>query len=409
VPPRRLGHTALLMKHLLLTLVCVMGFMIPSFVGASELLGWSVNRSGDVLAGSDFVGYDGTWYFGPSLDWTAPNCGVSGTRDPITFANTGLNYNLFSDWNLGVDTDCDSAGNYYLVFTDNVPISGVNYYYQIYYDGVNITPTASDFDSSTVTRFTSLNIHGTSSIEFDVGYYLEQSEIDTSVSGKNPSHVMFGTSLRPSSDSSFIGFEINETAQGAGTTTGLFGTSTDGVYDLVVRFGNLSSLFGGAIPFPNAYMYSSFTISGGVLTATGTTEFYNGFSTSSPESFQYQDCGITAIDGCINNAFVFLFVPNSAYVQENYLLYRTALETNAPFSYIYDVNALWSNFASTTGSTTKPEVPFTLMEGVEMDLMASSTNSVPDSVRIGLRAVAQAFLWGLLAFAMWHDKSKIFS
>lgn len=390
--------------------------MIPSWVLGAEQKAWSVNSAGNITWISTFDSYAGGVYqVSPSLTPSGgahTTCGSSGIG---TF--TGGEYlgnNVFTDGGLGTNpvgpVDCTVAGTYYLLFTDTPPSTVVRYYYPIYYNGSSITPTTlSTVDTTTVTRFTGLSITGTSSVVFDAYYFLEQSEIDTAVSAKNPSLVTYGTSLRPSSSVSTIGFEINETAQGYGTSTAPFGTTTDGVYDLVVRFGNLASLFGAQVPFENAYVYSSFTISGGVLVATGTTEIYNGYTAPSHESYQYEDCGITSLDSCINNAFVFLFIPNQEYVQENYMAYQSALETNAPFSYIYDVNALWSNFSSTTGSTTKPEVPFTLIQGVEMDLMASSTNSVPDSVRLGLRTIAGAFMWAFLAFAMWHDKSKIFS
>lgn len=275
------------------------------------------------------------------------------------------------------------------------------------YDSVPSSTSTPSLDITTDTRFTGIDITGTSTVNVNADWNIASNEIETGNPARYISTIRYSTSIRPSTTLSTQS-ELTYEATGVGSTTTSYSGLSDGTYDLLVTFGNASTPFSGVIPFANAYAYSWFTITSGVLTATGTSEFFNGLTSPYEDAYVYQQCSITQISGCINNSFVFLFVPNQEFVQEHYLDLQNTLDSHLPFSYITDLSDVFEQFASTTGSTTPPSINLTLLPGNTVNLMQNSTSTISDNIRNGLRTLASAVMYTALGFAFWATRGRIF-
>jgi len=132
--------------------------------------------------------------------------------------------------------------------------------------------------SSYQTRITNVSFVNstTSQIQLTATYFLNIDEIISSISEKNPTLISY--QLTNSTDDEIFGQSenINNTIQGTASSTTTFSGLTDGDYDVLVRFSNVGCLTGfSSCPFPLSYIYTSFTLTSGVLTATGSIEIYN--------------------------------------------------------------------------------------------------------------------------------------
>jgi len=165
-------------------------------------------------------------------------------------------------------------------------------------------------------------------------YFINQSEIISTVSAKNPTTISFSVSKLPATTTETVGIAIDNTIS-TGTVEYNLGSLSDGSYEVLVKFSNGGCALGlSACPFPLSYKYVSFTITGGLITAS-TTETYNNLNPP-PATLKYEDCGITNVSGCINNSFRFLFIPSDTSITA-LLELRNDLENHIPFSYALDI------------------------------------------------------------------------
>lgn len=191
---------------------------------------------------------------------------------------------------------------------------------------------------TTNTRFTGLDITGTSSVAISAGHFLDSTEIDSTVPALNPTIVRYSYANRNDDSGNFsnVGEVISPyTLDDISTTTTVLNASflDDGVYDLAVGFYNNNAVFSGVVPFPDSYIYSSFEIASGTLIAVGTPEFYSASETENP---RYLDCSITNITNCFINALTFVFIPSDNTLNR-FLSLRNTLENTIPFGYFIQV------------------------------------------------------------------------
>jgi hypothetical protein len=251
---------------------------------------------------------------------------------------------------------CNVSGWYYNVYYKTG--SSTLYYSQYYFNAVTNKITlpipvignyASGFNSVLNTHFTDLDITGTSTLNIDVDYFLDGNEIDTTVSAKNPTWVKFWYAERASTSTDFkkINEVISVVAGSSTISTNITGLA-DGTYDLLIGFSNFGCSVGlSECPFPDSYVYSSFTVGGGVLTSTGTNEFYD--RTSPIQDNTYQECGITNIGGCLVNAGLYLFVPDDDSIQQISDSFE-GLQTTFPFVYAFQANEYVDTLFSATST-----------------------------------------------------------
>jgi len=261
------------------------------------------------------------------------------------------------------------------------------------------------FNSVTQTRFTDVDVTGTSTVNVEAEYYLEQSEIDVTKSERNPAMVRFQYSLRPGT--TFDGFSesIDATLQGTSTADIDLSGFSDGTYDLLVTFSNSGCTLGLApCPFKDSYVYSSFTIASGTLVSVGDNEFYDG--TVPPPENQYQDCSITNIGNCISNAFVYLFFPSQSALN-SFTILGDQLDTRFPFAYIFDtlevVQTLYSTTQSESLDLTVPFASFGDITLISQDML----EEIPMSETIKL--LLTYTLWIMFMLQMYNRSRNIFN
>lgn len=260
------------------------------------------------------------------------------------------------------------------------------------------------FNSVTETRFTDIDFSGTSTVNINVQYYLDQDEINTTVSAFNPTLVQFRYALRPDTNFSSRGESISNTTYGTSTVDTDITGLADGVYDLNVIFSNQGVAFGADRPFPQSYIYTSFTITGGVLSSTSTIEYYNGLEPLDPE--KYQPCSVTELSGCLSNSLLYLFYPSSAALTEINDTYDT-LSTKFPFAYFTDFNDSISGlYTGTQTATSTITVPFGDFGNITL-ISAAQISAVPFTSLI--RSLLGSLIWVMLGFTIYRRTQKIFN
>jgi len=241
---------------------------------------------------------------------------------------------------------------------------------------------------------------GTEDITLNAEYFLDPTEINTSIASRNPVTVDFEISLRPNSTVTVRGENINgdfSTSTKSTTFTGL----VNGVYDVYVHFDNSNSLFGGEIPFKDIYLYSSFTISNGVLTEVGQTENYD--TTQNLDS-TILPCSLSNFGNCIINAFSYLFVPSTESTQQFSTTFAT-LADKAPFVYIYQVQNEITTMWNTPSSFPTISIPFGSFGNITL-LSAGLISAVPF---VGLiRTILGALIWIIVAMTIYKKTLRIF-
>jgi len=218
--------------------------------------------------------------------------------------------------------------------------------------GIPSIGTHAGFRSDANTRFLEIFVSGSSTISVDVDYYLDPDEVDTSISLYNPTSVRFAYSLRPSTNLTGLSEAIDPTDTGTSTVSFNLGSLADGVYDLEIKFNNAGCALGlSGCPFPNTYVYTDFTISGGTLTATGTIEYYNARSFENPNGgVSSYPCSLTEFQGCLKNFALWLFQPSDFAI--NYFVNIVEyLKNKFPAAYVYSFATAFTTFANTSSGT----------------------------------------------------------
>ncbi len=311
------------------------------------------------------------------------------------------------------------TGDYW--FSAETDLSGIpsdqvtDYYINFNWNGSTYSPILSSvlltnnfisgFNATQQTRFTDLVISGTSTVNLNAEYFLEEDEINVLVSESNPNLVRYQYALRPSSTFSGQSETINALSFGTSTQSTNITGLADGVYDILITFSNVGCSLGLApCPFPNSYVYTDMTISGGVLNATGTLDFYD--STSPSLESIYQECGITALSGCITNSFLFLFVPSEASLS-NFSSIQTSLQTKFPFAYVYDFQeSITDLYNSPTTTAIEITVPFATYGNITL-MSAGLLSSVPFASTIKL--ILGYLMWIMFAYQMYARGLRVFN
>jgi hypothetical protein len=289
-------------------------------------------------------------FFGTKMEEGQVSTNYMGAYSSAVCETWDSDYRLLSSV---AGTSTLSAGTYYIYLLDSTDVVGNNtitdmtdiMYAILSYDGNSwtegavYTDTSLDysfgFNSVYNTRFTDIAVTGAGTVNVDAEYYLDGDEINDEVAEFNPTQVRFRIGLRPSSTLSGQTESISFEAGTSSVDTDFSGLS-DGTYDLIVSFSNVGCVLGlSPCPFPESYVYTDFTISSGVLSSTGTLEFYDALEPF--PSYEERACGLTELDGCIVNALNALFVPSSSAVGNFTEVYDT-LETKFPFAYVYDLD-----------------------------------------------------------------------
>jgi len=339
----------------------------------------------------------------------------------ISLACSGLSTGSFSledGWlNVGAATDTPD-GSYWVQFQiDNVGTT--DYYFRalrsggIWSDASTSTSLifeqgyAYNFNTQYNTRFTNLGFSTTTSTTTLItAFYIDPTEATTTQSDKNPTQIRYRYSKIPTAVTSGYGISITDALSpiwGNGTTTATFNLDPDSNYDFTISFANSATAITGITPFPLAYIYLRVTTNstGGIAT-TSAVEFYDATEIS---AYQYQPCGIAEMGGCINNSFIYLFVPsNEAFNQFAEL--RTDLQTRIPFVYFYQVPNYFDTMY-TTASSHPLSVTASTSIGNFTFLSAGLIQQVPFSST--LRTLIGYLLWVMLVLTIYAQVKNMFN
>jgi len=229
-------------------------------------------------------------------------------------------------------------------------------------------------------------------------YVINQTEIITSVSEKNPTQISFSLSKRPATSTTARGEAIDNTVA-TGTVATAFAGLADGSYDVLVKFSNTGCSLGlSACPFPLSYIYSSFTVSSGTLSyASSSNEQYNNV-VPPPAVTQYEDCGFNEIAGCINNSLRFLFIPSNESI-DNLVAVKDNLDTRIPFVYVSDIRTVADELFNTAQAETldvELNLGFGTIPFINEDMIANT----PQASLI--RLLLSYLLWIAFAFGAYR-------
>jgi len=279
----------------------------------------------------------------------------------------------------------------------------------IYTDG-SVAPFSAQpiFSTQYNTRFTTLNLLSASTtVKFNVGYFIDPEEADVNQQDKNPNQVYVRYSKVPTTAMSARSFSITDSVNptwGNGTSTVELSLDPSSTYDVNVSFGNAGTVINGVQPFPLSYLYFNVTTDafGGVATTT-TLEIYNALE---QKTFDYQPCSLTQIGGCLINAGYALVVPSDASINRFSDLYDT-LSTKFPFAYLTDFrDSITSIYEGSTTASLGLTVPF----GDAGDITLISADLVSDvPFTSTIRSILGALIWVMLAAQIWRRGQTIFN
>lgn len=323
--------------------------------------------------------------------WSTPNAGAIiaqyGGQHPATTtfqgSKTGFTNDLIGDWvsewkqeaNNNNDGTINGNSVTWANLSDQFYSGSVYWYWAFpdasYYAQFFINPddtcepvNATDFgDISPLdfnTRFTDATATGTSSttISVDVDYILDINEY---TANNRPDAISiitlsngFFNDQQVSNDRRLI-LPLTNGAQSKNIPLEYLpdnGGFPDGDYISYINFYNINT---DNVTFNQANIILSFEISAGAIVSTNVDFISDGQNIST--NFDYQECSITNLYGCLVNAFIFTFVPD-----ENALDKFTGawqqIEQKPPFGYVTSLIDALENNAVTTPAFDFGNIPF---------------------------------------------------
>ena len=189
-----------------------------------------------------------------------------------------------------------------------------------------------DFFKSYSSHFNTAVPSGTStSMKIDVGYYIDLADNFTTQDRPDFIRAHVFSSGNPNFDSgSKI---ITPLSNGNATSTiNLTEIYPDGEYGAYINFYNVNT--GDSQAVLNSRLILNFRVSGGVVSTSTVTREDDSFAFETSGVFTPQNCGITEIDGCINNSIAFLFLPSPG-SYNGFVSSINVLQTKFPFVYLY--------------------------------------------------------------------------
>lgn len=255
------------------------------------------------------------------------------------------------------------------------------------------------------TKFLSLNATATpnppqnTDVEFTVDYFLDQNELDSTKADRNVTLVNFNLS-----GSGAFGVYINNTVS-TSSATYTFEDLSDGQYDLLIRFANTGSAISGLYPFEDSYVYYTFSVNDGVLTAVSGVELYDG---TVVDEARYQECSLSNFSGCIINSFTYLFVPTDAQIS-TITESTTIMKETFPISWFFELSDSIDGVVVSNDSfpTYTMDLPFL---GSNFEILSQSTidKFVDNNARLTFRNLFEYTLYlSFIAMAFFMIMSAL--
>jgi hypothetical protein len=209
------------------------------------------------------------------------------------------------------------------------------------------------------TRFTDLVVTSSSTpgyVTFDVDWYIDPDEVNTTISRLNPTAIFFQIA---SSSLQGFGYSIDTDTYGYDSMTETYPQYLgDGSYTAKISFTNAGcSMRLSSCPFHYSHIYFDFTLSSGVIVSSSTPTFSSAVTNANWESLgvvPVYDCSITNLDDCFKSVLTWAFVPGD-FSSEYWINTKDYIETKAPFVYLFTFVDALENF-TVVGSGDIPDV-----------------------------------------------------
>lgn len=303
---------------------------------------------------------------------------------------------------------CSSPGVYYAQF--NAPGSINTYYFQYYWNGSAIEEINPDWwiDQNAVgdtydTRLLAATFSASSTVTGVVSYYIDTADFVGQFD--RPDVILVNISSLDTTQFESIQKLTLPLTIGYATTT-LTGNQVipDGNYSAMVNFWNMATQ---SFVLNRSNLTINFTVSGGAVTSQTVVD--NNDALFPTPTDVYEECGLTALSGCISNSIRFLFYPSSASV-DTFMESYTQLQTKLPFVYAYQASGLLSGmFTGTAGVI--PTISVTTDIGEIVFITQSQVAALP-FVSL-MRSLIAAGLWIMLFVILYrktltiHDKTTV--
>jgi len=255
------------------------------------------------------------------------------------------------------------------------------------------------------TRFTSLGITASTSVPKDVhvrvSYYIDPAEVDRSKSNRNPTQISVSIAEKPSTSFTTYSYSIGTTTGTSSIDMTLLDANINdtGDFDILIQFSNNGVPFGSPRPFPEAYIYSAFTLSSKALTSFANPEYNNALLSTVESS---KPCGLTDIGGCFVNAFTYMFVPSNESLT-TFTDQFDSLWTRSPFIYPAQISSYISSLFPSSGGSFA--IGLTTSIGSVTYLSSSILGGFPYASL--LRTLMQYGLWFAFAMTVYRKVSAI--
>jgi hypothetical protein len=285
--------------------------------------------------------------------------------------------------------------------------------------------TNSSIPEYTVGSFSTLNTHFISAsttnvnvgnnvndVKFDVVYYVDPAERNTSLATRNPTLVSVTLGQTGNSGVATIGNYMSSST-GTGTASITFPDSSlanDGYYTALVKFSSIAcAIDTSKCPFPEVYLYFDFRIVNHVVTNVTQVENYN--LTQPLVTSEQQTCSLSNFTGCIVNAMMYLFVPsNSAIsafkdsiVSSDFPLLAVAYDAYSNFQHAPDATPTVDSGSGLSVNLTVPQAGI----DVPMFSVALLSSGLGDARPI-FRGIALIALYLGFLYMIWNTVSGIF-
>lgn len=313
----------------------------------------------------------------------------------ISLTNTDDGNDYYAVWSCTGAQTCtgDASGN------PNNPLGSFSY----------------GFNSTLNTRFLDVDIlNSGNDIQVDVTYFLDPNEINPTIPEFNPTLVGASYSLRPITTFSSEANNIDNTQTATQTTSIIINDAdidNNGTFDLLIQYDNLGRQFSGIRPFADSYVYTSFTLVNKNLTATGTLEFYDSTQVSTSTSV-YRACGLTELDGCLVNAFTFLFIPSDT-TTNNFASLQTTSSGKFPFAYFFSVKDIIESAQDGSGTITSLTLAAPPGSPIQYNVEYFSEDKMMEFFNGGtitlFRSLIEISLWLALMTMMFYSIRGIFN
>ena len=259
-----------------------------------------------------------------------------------------------------------------------------------------LDPLQTQFD----TKITSAVVSGASSstLQVVVDYFLNTSEITST----NRTDALTVNIYTPDSTA----FEsknklILPLANGTSSKTiNLTSSYPDGDYSASVSF---YSIFTQRTVFP-PWLWVNFTVSGGVVTSSSIVSVDNAIFPAQPTVLE--DCGLTALSGCLNNTIKIMFYPSTESIDNIKTLFDTTMTTKAPFVYVAQISGLFNSMYTQTASSSAT-ITINILGG-SLDLISvARLQSVP--FLSWLRTMLSAIIWIMASLYIYRRTLLLFN